>query len=305
MHKQRGVAILTAILVVTIGTILAVNLMWEARLDQRRTAAALATDQGIMYALGAEAWAADILRQDMLDSPDSDYLSEIWAIELPPMPIDGGTISGRLEDLQGRFNLNNLVTVDGDEDELMRLQFERLLASLNIEPALAGAVVDWLDPDSDTRFPNGGEDPAYADTDPQYRTANTMITSTSELLAIAGFDAESYAEIAPFVTALPRGTRLNVNTASEWVLASLSDEIDLATAASLIDERGELDFANIETSFADLIAPEMFARIDGVSEHFLLTATIRQGSVQTTMRSVLQRDGSGLARTLFRSFGVE
>ena len=212
---QRGVAILTAMLVVTIGTIIAVNLLWQATLDLRRTEAALAADQGLMFVQGAEAWAADILRQDQVDSPDSDHLGEPWATELPPLPVDGGVITGRLEDLQARFNLNNLIDVEGREDERSRLQLERLLTSLELDPALAGLIVDWLDPDVETHFPSGGEDAAYADTDPQYRTPNSMITTPSELLAVLGFDAESYAKLAPYVTALPIGTKLNVNTASE------------------------------------------------------------------------------------------
>jgi len=303
--RQRGVAILTAMLVVTVGTILAVNLMWQSTLDQRRTAAALAADQGLMYAQGAEAWAADILRQDQVDSPDSDHLGELWATELPPLPVDGGVITGHVEDLQGRFNLNNLITVEGLEDELIRVQFERLLGLLEVDVNLAGAVVDWLDPDVEPRFPSGGEDAAYAGTDPPYRTPNSMITSPSELMAIAGFDQEIYSLIAPYVTALPIGTRLNVNTASEIVLASLSEDIDLSMAASLVNERGDAQFTDIETTFADLIAAEMFQRIDGVSEHFLLTGSVTLGTNQLTMRSVLQRDSSGLTRALFRSLGVE
>jgi len=304
-QEQRGVALLMAMLVVTVGTLLAVNLMWQSTLDQRRTAAALAADQGLMYAQAAEAWAGDILRQDQVDSPDSDHLAESWAFELPPLPVEGGLIFGRIEDLQGRFNLNNLVTAQGEEDELVRVQFERLLSLLELDPNLAGSVIDWLDPNIELRFPTGGEDAAYADSDPQYRTPNTMITSRSELMAVAGFDQESYVRIAPYVTALPIGTKVNVNTASDVVLASLSDDIDLTTAASLIDERGGADFADIETTFADLIAPEMFDKTDGVSDHFLLHGTITLGTTQITMRSVLQRDLSGLTRTLFRSFGVE
>jgi general secretion pathway protein K len=303
--RQRGVAILTAILVVAVGTIIAVNLMWQSTLDQRRTAAALAADQSFMFALGAEAWAADILRQDRVDSPDSDNLGELWATELAPLPFEGGVISGRIEDLQGRFNLNNLVTADGEEDPLAREQFERLLSLLGLDPSLAGAVVDWLDPNVDLHFPTGAEDATYTAQDPAYRTANTVITSPTELMAIAGFDQESYTLIAPYVTALPSGTTLNVNTASDMLLASLSEDIDLSLAASLIDERGETGFVDVETAFADLIAPETFARIDGVSDHFLLTGTVIIGSSQMTMRSVLQRDNSGLTRALFRSFGVE
>ena len=194
-HRQQGVALITAMLVVAIGTMIAVNLMWEGTLDLRRAEAALAADQGLMYGQGAEAWAADILRQDLVDSPDSDHLSEQWAIELPPLPVDGGTITGKLEDLQGRFNLNNLIAADGMENELARRQFERLLNLVEIDPGLAGAVVDWLDPDTELRFPTGGEDVVYSSQDPPYRTANAMITSASELMAIAGFDRESYSAV--------------------------------------------------------------------------------------------------------------
>ena len=161
-HGQRGVALITAVLVVAIGTMIAVNLMWEGTLDLRRAESALAADQGLMYGQGAEAWAADILRQDLVDSPDTDHLSEQWAIELPPLPVDGGTITGKLEDLQGRFNLNNLIAADGMENQLARRQFERLLNLVEIDPGLAGAVVDWLDPDTDLRFPTGGEDVVYS-----------------------------------------------------------------------------------------------------------------------------------------------
>lgn len=303
-HSQRGVAVLTAMLVVAIGTILAVNLMWQATLDQRRTASALGADQGLMFAQGAEAWAADILREDLVDSPDADHFGEIWATEIAPLPFEGGFVEGRLEDLQGRFNLNNLIAPGGGEDELARAQFERLLVTLEIDPRLAGAVVDWLDSDGEMRFPDGGEDAAYASEDPPYRVANTMITSPTELMAVNGFDAESFARLEPYVTALPSGTTLNVNTASDVVLASLSDDIDLSLAARLVEDRAGEAFVDIEATFADLIPAEMFEKIDAVSEHFLLTATVTIGTTRLTLRSVLQRDRSGLTRAMFRSLGV-
>jgi len=282
-----------------------VNLMWEGTLDLRRAESALAADQGLMYGQGAEAWAADILRQDLVDSPDTDHLSEQWAIELPPLPVDGGTITGKLEDLQGRFNLNNLIAANGMESQLVRRQFERLLNLVEIDPGLAGAVVDWLDPDTELRFPTGGEDVVYSSQDPPYRTANAMITSASELMAIAGFDRESYQRLAPYVTVLPHGTKLNVNTASDVLLASLSDDIDIATAGTLVEERAGAEFVDIDATFSGLVDPDVLAEIDGVSEHFLLTATVTLGSNQLTMRSVLQRDRSGITRALFRSLGVE
>jgi general secretion pathway protein K len=301
-RRQRGVALLTAILVVAVATVLATNLLWLGTLDQRRTASALATDQALQYMLGAEAWVGDILREDLEQSPDSDDLGEIWAAEIDPLPIEGGFIYGRIYDLQGRFNLNNLVGSDG-EDELMVEQFERLLQSLELDPRLAGAVVDWIDPDFEPRFPNGGEDDAYARATPPYRAANGMITSPTELMAIEGFTREAYELLAPHVTALPSGTRLNVNTATNYVLASLSDDIDLNLANSMIEERGDGPFANVQETFQGLVSEEMLPKIDGVSEHFLLSGQVTIGDTELTINSVLQRHSSGITRTLFRTLG--
>jgi general secretion pathway protein K len=303
--RQRGVALLIAMLAVTVGTIIAVNLMWQGTLDLRRAESALSMDQGMLYVQGAEAWAADILRQDLVDSPESDTLGEIWATELPPLPVDGGTIQGKLEDLQGRFNLNSLINDRGQPDALAFKQFERLLSLLEIDPSIAGGVLDWLDPDTEVRFPSGGEDSTYASANPPYRTANVPITTPSELMAVTGFDRKIYAALAPYVTALPAGTKLNVNTASDVVIASLSEMIDLSTAKSLVEERGTKEFVDIKGTFQNLVEKDMLKRIDGTSEHFLLTATVTLGTNQMVLRSVLQRDRSGITRALFRSLGVE
>ena len=182
-------------------------------------------------------------------------------------------------------------------------QFERLLDSLGINPGLTGAVIDWLDPDSSPHFPYGGEDDVYSRNEPPYFVANGLISSPSELLAINGFDPETYALLAPFVSALPRGTRLNVNTAPAEVLASLSEEIGLQMAESLIEERADVGFSSVTTSFQGLVSEEMLPRIDGVTDHFLLSGRVTIGDTQLTMSSVLQRDPSGVTRVLFRSFG--
>jgi general secretion pathway protein K len=303
IRRQRGAALLTAILVVAVATILATNLLWMSSLDQRRTAAILATDQGLQYVLGAEGWVGDILQQDMEDSPDSDHLGELWASVIEPLPIDGGFIYGQVSDLQGLFNLNNLVTRVGQEDELMVEQFERLLSSLNIETGITGAIIDWIDPDNMPHFPYGGEDDVYSRLEPPYLVANSMMTSRSELLAINGISPEIYEQLVPYVTALPRGTLLNVNTAPAAVLASLSDEITPQIAESLIEERVDVGFASVTTTFQGLVSEEMLPRIDAVSDHFLLSGRVTIGDTQLTISSVLQRDPSGITRTLFRSFG--
>jgi general secretion pathway protein K len=132
-----------------------------------------------------------------------------------------------------------------------------------------------------------------------------MITSASELMANAGFDLDSYRILAPYVTALPSGTRLNVNTASDVLLASFSDDINLAAAAGLIEERGPADFPNIDQTFEGRVEADVLGRIDGVTQYFLLTANVVLGTHQLTMYSLLQRDNSGLVRALFRSLGAQ
>ena len=303
--RQRGVALLTAILIVAVATMIATNLLWLSTLDMRRTGSSLAIDQELQYVLGAEAWVGDILQQDLEDSSESDHLGEVWATQIEPLPIEGGFIYGSVVDLQGLFNLNNLVAPGGEVDQIMFAQFQRLLELLEIDPMIAAAVVDWIDPNIETTFPSGGEDDLYAGNDPQYRAANGMITTPSEIMAIAGFDAEIYARLAPYVTALPTGTTLNVNTAPQMILASLSEDIDLDTAELLITERGDAEFPSVRDSFQGLVSEDMLPRIDGVSEHFLLVGQIEIGETTLRMNSVLQRHESGRTRTLFRSFGVQ
>jgi general secretion pathway protein K len=141
--------------------------------------------------------------------------------------------------------------------------------------------------------------------DPPYRTPNSIISTPSELMANAGFDTELFQRLSPYVTALPPGTPLNVNTASVYLLASLSDDIDLAQADTLAQERGTADFTNIDQTFEGLVEADVLQRIDGVSRYFLLTGSIVLGTHQLTMYSLLERDNSGLVCAIFRSLGAQ
>ena len=104
-RQQRGVALVTAVLIVALATILAVDVGFKGYLDQRRTANAIALDQSFEVALGGEAWASDALRRDKLQSSKQDDFTEEWATPIPPIPLEDmdGEFEGTLEDLQGRF----------------------------------------------------------------------------------------------------------------------------------------------------------------------------------------------------------
>ena len=81
-RRQRGVALITAVLMVALATMLAVDVSFRGALDQRRSATLFALDQSLEIALGAEAWAADFLKQDLQES-QTDHLGETWARPLP------------------------------------------------------------------------------------------------------------------------------------------------------------------------------------------------------------------------------
>jgi general secretion pathway protein K len=221
MRRMRGVALIIALVVVALATILATRIGAQGALDQRRGATLLAQEQAFEVALGAETWAIEILREDAANSK-RDSLDEAWATPVPPIPIEGGSVQGQLEDLQGRFNLNNLVKPDGSKNQLAFDQFLRLLQALQLEPKWASLALDWIDPDTVVDGVDGAEDGVYLGQSPPYRAANHPITSTSELLALPGFGIERYRKLAPFVAALPVGTPLNVCTASGVVLDSLA-----------------------------------------------------------------------------------
>jgi len=289
-------------LISALAALVASDMAWDNALEVRRTTVLLQRDQAVQVALGAESWARLILSQDANDTP-TDHLGEIWAQELPPLPIDGGgEVFGSLEDLEGRFNINNLIDRRGRVHRESLERFQRLLTVLELEPRLAGAIVDWLDPNQEPHLPDGAEDAIYTSVLPPYRTADQMVTSVSELLAVQGMDRETFRVLEPHITALPPGTSINANTATPAVLRSLSDTLTESDVAALVEERAEAGFADVRSTFAPLLPPGATLPVDS-SRYFRLRVVVRLGTVRVTLYSVLQRD-QGQVTPLLRSFGT-
>jgi len=306
--SQRGVALITAVLMVALATMLAVEVGFRGFMDQRRVSTILALDQSFEIALGAEAWAADFLKQDLKDS-QTDHLGEIWARPLPPLPIEGGTVEGRLEDLQGRFNVNNLVKPDGTTSPEAVKQFERILTALEIEPAWASAVADWLDADAQPNFPDGAEDSVYTSQAPPHLAANMPVTRVSELMVLPGFGAERYARVRPYLAALPVGTQLNVCTAPGIVLDALSEgsrEFGL-NPQDLANRRKDACFPTLDDlrgALGDAPFNELKNSLTESSSYFRATVWVTIGTTQFTLYSLLARGPAGV-RPALRSFGSE
>jgi general secretion pathway protein K len=265
------------------------------QVDVRRTGNLLHGEQAYAYALAAESWAEVILRRDADDSK-IDTLGENWATALPPIAVEGGVVSGRIEDLQGRFNLNNLVGPDGKPSVPDLEYFKRLLALLEVEPGLATALLDWIDADINATFPDGAEDDIYLLEDPPYRAANRPLVSTSELRLVKGFSPEIVASLEPFITALPEPTALNVNTASPLVLQALHADLATADIEQIIQARGEDGFQELEAFLAlDALAGlQLGVKVDVKSDWFSVLTDVRIGRGQAQLDSRLQRSGNVL-----------
>ncbi len=174
--RQRGVAIITALLIVAIATTVSVTISTRLQLDVRRTGNIIAGDQAYLYTLAAESWSQRILKDDRGEN-EIDHLGENWAIELPPLPVEGGYIKGKLNDLQSCFNLNSVLD-GGADNKLARTRLDRLLNNLGIDKGGTQAIIDWLDEDLQTTIPDGAEDVYYMNLERPYRTANTPLQST-------------------------------------------------------------------------------------------------------------------------------
>ncbi|MFU8895392.1 MAG: type II secretion system minor pseudopilin GspK [Gammaproteobacteria bacterium] len=302
--SQRGAALITAILVVALATAIAAALTWDLFLDQRRAFGRVAVDQGLMYSLGAEAWAKQILRDDAQDN-QVDHPGEPWAMQITPLPIEGGQIQGRIEDLHGRFNLNNLVDSAGGTDPAAVLAFQRLLAALELDVRLADRMADWIDRDLDPNFPDGAEDSDYLSREPPFRAANRPVTSVSEIMLVyPDIGREGYARLRPFVTALPRGTRININTARPEVLLTTAENFGFREAERIALDRPNEGWESLE-QLGDLIPVEARGALGVTSDWFRLSVRVDIGTQRFTMYSLLHRDATGSVSTVIRSFTDE
>ena len=302
--RQPGVALVTALMVVSVATVAAVAFATRLQIDIRRTNNLLDADQATLYALSAEGWAMHVLARDRSEG-DVDNLGEDWATLLPTFPVEGGTVGAWIEDLQGRFNLNSLVA-DGSASEPRVEQLRWLLEALELETGLSDSIVDWLDADLDVHHPDGAEDDEYLNYERPYRVGNAPMSSPSELRMVKGMTPEAYEKLFPFVTALPVPTPVNVNTAPARVLMTVAEGITESDAEAIVSDRGEEGFETINgflehPSLAGLKVGEEAVAIS--SEWFAVHSQADIGRGRAQLYSVLHRSASGQVKVVLRSRG--
>jgi general secretion pathway protein K len=238
--RQRGIALITAILVVSLAAIAATAVVTSGNVAIHRAGNLQDSERAWWYVDGAEAWVKSGLERD-LEQNKTDSLADVWAKPIDYIPVDEGSLKGAVIDLQGRFNLNNLGTTNAPRLKDAQAIFTRLL--LGVDPdmdefrakALMAAIKDWIDKDSEPTGMDGAEDTDYLGVTPAYRVPNRNMTSISELLAVKGMTKDLYLKLTQCavvnniptgcIAALPQmDTTINVNTAPEPVLLALVKE---------------------------------------------------------------------------------
>jgi general secretion pathway protein K len=315
-QRQRGIALLVAILLVALGTILAAAVGYENAMTARRGTATYAFDESILIQQGAEALAAYGVRQIHQSDPSHIYIGQGWDKPLGPLEVVPGVmLEAHLEDMTGRFNLNNLVQPDGTPDPGAVAAFTNLLALVGLEPKWTGFLIDWIDYDIVPQNPDGAEDSVYMGQTPPYRTANRYITSPSELLALPGFGRDRYMALAPYVTALPNGTALNVCTAPGVVLDAFlgSGHTEFsADVQQLAQNRTNTTgcfptLANFQAAMGPNAAgrTRTLYKFGQTSNYFRLASLITIGSTEFNLYSLLYQDQTGALRPIQRSFTAD
>jgi general secretion pathway protein K len=287
--RQRGVAVITALLIVAIAASAAALMLSQqsAMLDQ--TAMVSSRAQADAYAQAGLDWARGVLQQDGRTSPAQDSLDEGWAQPIPALPVERAVVSGRIVDEQGKFNLNNLVLGRTPADDLI---FRTLLGQLGLSTDLLFPVVDWLDSNQDPENGNSAENSYYLSLPRPYRAADMPMQQVEELYRVRGFDAAAVAKLRPYVTALPVHTAINVNTASDVVLGALLNASP-SQLTPVLAERARSAFKTGE-AFADFADKKLGTStprtaVDVASSHFTVRIQVAQDDVQLALDALLQR----------------
>lgn len=325
--RQRGVALLTVLLLVAVMTLLVVAVLDDIRFGLRRASNAQTVAQAQWYALGAEALTEVQIHRLAERDGTRTTLAGNWNGRpfLFPIGDEGqqdGMIRARLSDGTACFNLNSVV--EGVPGQWQRRalgvrQYLALLQALSFplrqSQALADALVDWIDSDQ-VRGSDGAEDAAYTTRTPAYRTASGLLAEPSELHAIAGYQRDVYARLRPHVCALPVAdlSPVNVNTlgAKDAVILSMltdnavTPEVARRVLASRPDGgwRDAPAFwshpALAEAAVPDPVLQQVVLR----TRYFELQAEVEYGGADVVLSALLEQEADGTVRRIARRWTV-
>ncbi len=291
-RAQRGAALLTAMIIVTLVVTLSAAMVWQQYRAVQVEQAERARTQSAWILNGALDWAVLILREDGRTG-GPDYLGEPWSVPLAEarlstfLAVDrentddapDAFLSGSITDLQSRYNLRNLYndsTVITEEVEAL----QRLCTTAGVSTDVASTVAVAL---AAAQARRSGQNSADAPLPPR---------SVSQL-GWLGLDADTVKRLAPLVVLLPARTPVNVNTASREVLSSVVKGLDLASAERLVQMRQRSHFRNLQEVEAQVpnLGPLNAQQLSVSSNYFEVQGKLRLVDRVLEQRSLVQRQG--------------
>ncbi|WP_122464579.1 type II secretion system minor pseudopilin GspK [Brevundimonas lutea] len=318
--RERGMALLTVLLLVAVMAVVATALIDDVRFALRRAANAETTAQAQWYALGAEDLArVEIAHLTQVD-PRRTPLTPEWNGRPLNFPIEEGAIQATLSDGQACFNLNSLVEGEGETLNARpqgAAQFTALARTLGVGAGatLAAAVTDWIDSDQ-TPVAGGAEDGAYAGGRRPYRTSGTLLAEVSELRAVRGFDSATYVTLRPHLCALPTTdlSPINVNTLTEAqapLLVMLSGgALGEGAARQVIVRRPAEGWTDVNAFWAEplmaAVSPSdaLYDQVTVRTRFFALETRVTYADAEAVSTALLEAPLAGPVRTVARRWSL-
>ena len=253
-HSQAGIALMIVLLVVTIATVLSTAIAKNQSRTIGTASSYFDRAQAYYVARGGETFARQLLFRDFKEQPERDDLTEEWAALDLVFEYEGGEVQIYIEDLQGRFNLNQFVAGD-QRTSLLSEKLSLMTAQIGLDPAWMDDLLDYTDVDGEVRL-GGAEDYFYLGLDQPFRTSGQPLQDLSEIRMLRSMSSEGYARLSEVLTVTPAmGSSLNVNTAPAMVLQTLASDLSLEQANVLIDRRTTAE--GFDTVQAFLQQPEL------------------------------------------------
>ena len=293
-QRQRGAALLTAMIIVTLVATLASAMIWQQWRAVQIEAAERSRAQSAWILDGALDWARLILREDARTG-GADHLGEPWAVPLAEARLSTflaadrdrtddapeAFLAGSIVDAQGRYNLRNLL--DG-QNRVVPVELEtlrRLCESLQIDPGVADRIA-------------GGLAAALAAPTTGPPGSGAILPRDERQLGWLGVDPDTVQRLLPYVALLPGATPLNLNTAPREVIAAVVPGLDLASAERLVQARQRNPLRNVGEAQVLLPAglpPLNTQRVGIASSHFEVRGRLRIAERVLEERSLVQRRG--------------
>lgn len=245
--SQRGVALLTILLLVVSITVVAGAMLASQKIAIRRSGLLFDQNQLLQDINAGQQLAVTLIRADAKLN-DTDSEQDIWAQPIPPYTLGGHSIDIELRDEGSRFNINNLYH-NGAVDTAALAVFQRLLTQLNLEPDTAVAILDYQDADSEVYQDGGDENVVYAQQSNRGADTalpNQALLSIDQLAEVKGVDAQVLATLRPYITAVPYYLPININTASPVLFAALVEGASSQQMQSIIELRAKQAFSSVD-----------------------------------------------------------